>query len=122
MEVLDQQSFLELKRAALTRRAQKFINWLSRPEYGQYLDVESPHKLSKTIEIICSTLDRSFEENDWKPFERDFMKAKAVVDDYVKTEGELKANFYSALEMVNEVLSRYMEFLNHPDKILASKG
>ncbi len=106
------------KRAALTRRANKLIEWLHRSEYVDYVNGETTTKLIKVIDLIIWALERSIPESEWKPFERDFLATRRIIIDIFETDEAEKAAYEECLRMTVDTLrlyDRFIEQYNEPE-------
>ena len=99
------------KRAALTRRANKLIEWLNRPEYAVYADHDTTTKLIKVIDLIIWALERSIAESEWKPFERKFLKAKRIAADIFDNKEAEQQAYEQARIMTIDALVGYDAFV-----------
>ena len=103
--------FQQQKREALTRRANKLIEWLQRPQYAIYKGSESITNLIKVIDLIIWALERSVVEYEWKLFEHDFLECRGLVQDIFETEEAEQVAFDEALKMTIVTLRRYHDFI-----------
>ena len=69
----------EQRKFAFTRRVDKLMNWLQRPEYAVYENDGSTDKLAKLIDLIIYALELSLPEHKWKPIKRKFTGVKAML-------------------------------------------
>ena len=108
MEIID---FRELKRQTLTRRTDKLIEWLNRPEYVDYTSGDSTVQLIKVIDLIIWALERSIPMYQWKVFLKDLMDARRNIVDTFETEEIEKENYMRTRRQVINTLTSYGEFI-----------
>lgn len=107
MEVAE---FQTMKREALTRRANKLIGWLQRPEYTFVGEASVTH-LIKVIDLIKWALENSIPAEDWRHFRRRFNKAINKAVELVETPEQQKNNYSTSIEMVVTTLRSYLEYI-----------
>lgn len=105
--------FQELKQQALTRRANKLIEWLQRPEYSVYVDNNSIVQLIKLIDLIIWALERSIPLHEWKPFERQLVDARTCLSDHFETSHDEIINFKRVISEVIAILQSYVAHVNN---------
>lgn len=106
---------LEEKRIALTRRANKLIEWLQRPEYAIYVDHDSTAHILKVFDLIIWALERSIPKNDWYDFQTEFKGSRFILDDIFKTQEAEIATYNMAREEVIATLQAYLKFIAEPN-------
>ena len=105
--------FQTLKRQALTRRANKLIEWLHRPEYAIYVDENSITHLIKLIDLIIWALEYSLPDDEWKYFKHRFYKARSKAVEIVENPEQQKDNYYIAVPAVIDTLRSYSEYISN---------
>ena len=105
-------SFEELKRDALTRRVNKLISWLHRPDYASWVSHESTTQLIKLIDLIIWALERSISEEDWEQFRMEFLDTRFIVADTFQNDVQESSTYYTALSEVEDTLLKYLTFIN----------
>ncbi len=114
----EQTDLLELKRLAMIRRADKLMDWLARPEYARYEDIDSTDHLLQLTDLVIYALEMSLPENEWKPFLRSFKKVKQTIlgytDDNKSEPKEIDdaANYYLGTAALLETIKRYSQKIN----------
>ncbi len=106
---------LEEKRQALTRRANKLIEWLHRPQYAVYVDPESTAQLIKLINLIIWALERSIPANDWEHFKQLLIDGRYLATDKFEDKYQEINAYATTLHMIEDTLKEYTEFINSHD-------
>ena len=114
---MDTQSwqFLEAKREALTRRADKLIGWLGRPDYTTYDGDESVTHLIKTLDLIVWALEKSLPVYNWRHYKVRFADARGLLTEITEIDDQRKKNFNSCIEMTIATLRSYIDFVQSND-------
>jgi hypothetical protein len=115
----EQTDLRELKRLAMIRRTDKLMDWLGRPEYARYEDINSTDHLLKLTDLVIYALELSLPENEWKPFLRALKKVKHTVLGYTDDEAsepepkiDDAANYYLGTAALLETLKKYRQHID----------
>jgi hypothetical protein len=91
---------------ALTRRANKFIEWLGRDEFA-YADDESNMHLSKLIKLIIYALETSLSKEEWQPFLNDLWECRTQLQDVFETDEIARMNYNRVVDSLCSILDAY---------------
>lgn len=103
------------KRIALTRRANKLIEWLERPEYGVYHSHESTVQLIKVADLIIWALERSIPAKDWYDFQFELKGSRFILADTFSNQEAERETYNTAREEIIATLHSYLGFINSKD-------
>lgn len=103
------------KQEALTRRADRFIEWLKRPEHSEYKDHSTTLNILRLIEIINWALQKSMPLKQWDHFRYLLLDARYIANDPFENQEDEKINYYRVMEILTTTLSQYREFINQND-------
>ena len=114
-EVPSELPFLEQRRWALTRRANKLLAWLEWERYATYVSVEeSVAPMARLISIISDALGSALSENDWLKFRYLFAEMRNLVYTIEDQEGnrDLEIAIYGqSLATLRVILEEYKVFI-----------
>lgn len=103
------------KRQALTRRANKLIEWLERPDYAIYAGHESSVQLIKVADLIIWALERSIPLNDWLEFDSQLKGSRFIIADTFLAEDAEREMYNVARMEIVLTLHSYLEFIKTKD-------
>ena len=102
----------DLKRDALTRRANKLIGWLHRPDYSEYVDDSSVAKIIQVIDLIIWALEKSIPLDEWQRFRNELTDARNILTGKTVDKSQERHNFNAAIKSVITTLQSYLDYIN----------
>ncbi len=106
----------EQRKFALTRRVDKLMVWLQRPEYAVYENDESTVKLVKLIYLIIYALEMSLPDKEWNSIRRKLIKVRNTLtglpeDEEQDFEPDERVNYQNAHAALLKILVVYKSVL-----------
>jgi len=104
------------RKFALTRRVDKLMVWLQRPEYAVYENDGSTGRMAKLIDLIIYALEMSLPDKEWKSIRRKLIKVRNTLtslpeDDEQDFEPDERANYQNAHAALLKILADYKAVL-----------
>jgi hypothetical protein len=103
--------FQEQKREALTKRVNKIIGWLHRPDYAVYVNHDTTLHLIKAINLTVWALERSLPPDQWEPFRQEILGARYIILDVFENQTQEMNTYYTCLEEVETALRNYHAYI-----------
>ena len=100
------------KTDALTRRANKLIEWLKRDQYAVYRDRNTSRQLVWLIDLIIYALELSIPKNEWLPFLKRFKVARELARYVPERENETKEFYENTVLMLIRILGKYADYIS----------
>ncbi len=100
-------SFRELKKAAIIRRASRFIEWIGRDQYAVYVDETSTDKLVRLIKLVIYAHEKNVDKEDWLPFLKRYRKLIKAANEKLETEEDVKVYHARVVKNLQATLEKY---------------
>jgi hypothetical protein len=103
------------KPQALTRRANKFLEWLQWPEYADYINHDTTLHLIKLTALINQALQKSMTIAQWDYFRYALLDCRYLAKDTFEDNEAERINYYLVMDLLKTTLNEYIVFVNSND-------